>query len=136
WLSMGVRSPSALLAQAGIRARGVRPIDPPFRVPPAIAHAQLVTFTFDPPLDQRLAAMAAAEPEFFEGLVRELLVGGESVVALSIFRNNVDVTLWVAKLIKERHPDVFVILGGPEAIEEPPALLLPWVDAVLGPESA
>jgi hypothetical protein len=135
WLSMGVVVHYALLAQAGLRARVVRPVDPPFFVPRATADASLRTLTFDPPLAERMAAMERAyreAPAFFDGMVDELLAGPEEVVGLSLFRNNADVSLWAAKLLKERRPSAFVVLGGPEAIEEPAALELPWVDAVVG----
>jgi hypothetical protein len=132
---MGVVLHYALLAQAGIRARVVRPLDPPFLVPTGVAHASRVTLTFDPPISERMAAMAREyreSPAFFDNIVDDLLAGSERVVCLSLFRNNVDVSLWIARLVKERRPSTFVVLGGPEAIEEPPALLLPWVDAVVG----
>lgn len=138
WLSMGVVLHAALLGRAGISARVVRPIDPPFFVPEAALHASLVTFTLDPPMDERLSAMdrAAREaPGFFEGMVSELLQGGEQVIGLSIFRNNVDVTLHVAKLLKARKSDLIIVIGGPEAIEDPAALRLPWIDCVLGAEA-
>jgi hypothetical protein len=138
WLSMGVVLHSALLAQAGLRARVVRAIDPPFTVPDVVARASNHTMVFDPSMDERLAAMTAVhakEPRFFEGLVEALLSGGERVVGLCVFRNNVDVTLHVARLLKERAPDRRVVLGGPEAVEEPAALQLPWIDAVAGGDS-
>jgi hypothetical protein len=133
WLSMGVVLHSALLAQAGVRARVVRPLEPPFVVPAAVMRASNVTMTFDPSMDERLATMAAAqaqEPRFFDALVEALLSGGERVIGLSVFRNNVDVTLHVARLVKERAPDRRILIGGPEAVEDPAALRLPWVDAV------
>ena len=83
WLSMGIVVHYALLAEAGIRARVVRPLDAPFSVPRAAAHASLVTFTFDPSVSERMAAMEAAyraEPGFFDALVDELLVGPEEVI--------------------------------------------------------
>ncbi len=134
WLSMGVVLHSALLAQAGIRTRVVRPLDAPFVVPEGVADASLVTFARDPTIDQRLAAMDreyATSPAFFDEMVDELLAGGESVVGLSLFRNNADVSLQVARLLKLRKPEMRVILGGPEAIEEPTSLQLPFVDAVV-----
>lgn len=132
---MGVVLHYALLAQAGIRARVVRPLDPPFLVPTGVAHASRVTLTFDPRIAERMAAMAREyreSPAFFDTIVDDLLAGSERVVCLSLFRNNVDVSLWIARLVKERRPSTYVVLGGPEAIEEPPALQLPWVDAVVG----
>jgi radical SAM superfamily enzyme YgiQ (UPF0313 family) len=138
WLSMGVVVHYALLARAGIRARVVRPIDSPFLVPPSAAHASLVTFTFDPSMDERMAAMENAyrvDPRFFDAMVDELLAGPEEVIGLSLFRNSADVSLWVARLVKERRPACFIVLGGPEAIEEPTALLLPWIDAVIGADA-
>jgi radical SAM superfamily enzyme YgiQ (UPF0313 family) len=132
---MGVVLHHAMLADAGIRARVVRPLDPPFTVPDDVAHASLTTLTFDPPMGARLRAMSDAYdvgPTFFDSIVDDLLVGGERVIGLSVFRNNVDVSLQVAKLVKERRPSAIVVLGGPEAIEAPSDLLLPFVDVVVG----
>ncbi|MFO0551555.1 MAG: radical SAM protein [Polyangiaceae bacterium] len=138
WLSMGVVLHAALLARAGIRARVVRPIDPPFIVPRAVALASDLTFALDPSIEERLAAMERAyreTPSFFDGIVTELLAGGESVVGLSLFRNNADVSFFVARLVKERSPSTLVVLGGPEVIEEPETACLDWVDAVVGADA-
>lgn len=138
WLSMGVVLHAALLGEAGIRARVVRPIDPPFGVPEQVLDASLKTLCFDPSMHERLDAMEDAYrvvPDFFDRIVDELLAGGEDVVALSVFRNNVDVTLQVAKLLKSRRPTLLVVVGGPEAVEAPSELLLPFVDAVVGIEA-
>src|SRR5262245_2338812 len=65
WLATGVVVHAALLAQAGLRARVVRPIDPPFVVPPGVMHASSLTLTFDPSIDARMATMDgeyAADP--------------------------------------------------------------------------
>lgn len=135
WLSMGVVLHHAMLAAAGIIARVVRPLDPPFTVPDDVAHSSLTTLTFDPPMAARLRAMSEAyetSPDFFDHIVDDLLLGGERVIGLSVFRNNVDVSLHVAKLIKERRPSAIVVLGGPEAIEDPAELLLPFIDVVVG----
>lgn len=135
WLSMGVALHAALLERAGMRARVVRPLAPPFDVPETVADASLRTFAFDPPMPARLEAMARAyeaEPAWFDRLVDELLACGAPVVGLSIFRNNVDVSLQIARLAKARDPRVRIVLGGPEAIEDGEALRLPWVDAVVG----
>ena len=135
WLSMGVVLHAALLAEAGIRASILRPLDPPFLVPPSVAHASRLTLTFDPPLGERLQRMDAAArqwPRFFDAIVDELLAGGESVICLSIFRNNVDLTLEVALKLKRKRPSVRIVLGGPEAVEEPAPLCLPFIDAVVG----
>lgn len=135
WLNTGIVLHTALLARAGIRARVVRPLDPPFVVPERVVHASLVTFVFDPPMAERMEAMEQAyreAPGFFEGIVDELLKGTETVIGLSVYRNNVDVSLWIARQIKEKRPSALVILGGPEAVEEPTSLLLPWIDVVVG----
>jgi radical SAM superfamily enzyme YgiQ (UPF0313 family) len=135
WLNMGIVVHAALLAEAGIRPRIVRPLDPPFVVPDIVAHSSLVTFIFDPPLTERLARMEQAHqssPAFFDDMVDTLLTSAEQVIGLSVYRNNVDVTLWVARLLKQRRPSLWIIIGGPEAIEEPAALLVPWVDVVVG----
>lgn len=135
WLAMGVILHAAQLAQAGVRVRVVRPIDPPFAVPRAVLQASMTTFTRDPAAATRRAAMDAAyvdTPAFFDGIVDELLSGAERLVGLSVWRNNVDVALHVARLLKARSPGTFVMLGGPEAIDGPQSLQVPWVDAVIG----
>lgn len=135
WLNTGIVLHTALLARAGIRARVVRPLDPPFVVPERVNHASLVTFVFDPPMTERMDAMAQAyreTPGFFEGIVDDLLAGEETVIGLSVYRNNVDVSLWIAQLIKKKRPSTIVIVGGPEAVEEPTSLMLPWIDVVVG----
>ena len=135
WLATGVVVHAALLAQAGLRVRVVRPIDPPFVVPPGVLEGSLRTLSLDPSIHDRLETMEAeyaADSAFFDGIVDELVAGGERVIGLSVWRNNVDVTIEVAKLLKIRHPRIFVILGGPEAIDDPAVLRLPWIDAVLG----
>lgn len=135
WLNTGIVVHSALLAQSGIRARVVRPLEPPFVVPDMVTHASLQTFIFDPPMTERIDRMEQAyrsSPAFFDEMVDTLLTSSEHVIGLSVYRNNVDATLWVARLLKEKRPHVRIIIGGPEAIEEPATLLLPWVDAVVG----
>lgn len=135
WLSTGLVAARSVLAAAGIRARVVRPFDRVDDVPEAALHASLVTFARDPAMPDRLAAMEAARaeaPSFFDRIVDALLHGPERVVGLSVFRNNVDVSLVVARLLKARRPAAMVVLGGPEAIEDPASLLLPWVDVVVG----
>src|SRR6185369_13514487 len=112
WLATGVVLHAALLAQVGVRARIVRPIDPPFVVPPGVMHASSVTLTCDPSMDARIAAMGdayEADAAFFDGIVDELVAGGERVIGLSVWRSNVDVSLEVAKLLKARDPGISVI---------------------------
>ena len=72
---MGVVLHYALLARAGLRARVVRPLLVRFLVPRGVVHASLVTFTRDPPMDERMSAMEreyGAAPTFFESIVDEL----------------------------------------------------------------
>lgn len=138
WLSMGVVLHATLLKNAGLTVELVRPLAPPFMVPEPVQHASLVTFTFDPPMAERLAAMEradAAAPGFFSGLVDAVLASSPRVLGLSVFRNNVDVALHVARLVKARRPATRVVIGGPEAIEAPRELVLPFVDVVLGAEA-
>lgn len=135
WLNTGIVLHMALLARAGIRARVVRPLEPPFVVPEPVNHASLVTFVFDPPMSERMDAMAQAyreAPAFFDNIVDVLLASSENVIGLSVYRNNVDVSLWIARLLKDKRPSAIVILGGPEAAEEPTSLRLPWIDVVVG----
>lgn len=138
WLSMGVVLHYALLASAGIRARVLRPIDPPFKLPSVIEDGLLATYLFDPTLDERIERIEqlyAACPEPFDDIVKAILAGGERFVGLSVFRNSVDFTLWIARLVKRASPDTFIAIGGPEAIEDPELILLPWVDAVVGADA-
>lgn len=138
WLSMGVVLHFGMLAEAGIRARVVRPIAPPFDVPDGVLQASLTTFVFDPAVEERMAAMEAAyaaSPAFFDDIVDELVRGGEQIIALSVYRNNIDFSLLIAKLVKARRPKGYVVIGGPEAVEDPPASCLDWVDAVVGADA-
>lgn len=138
WLSMGIVVHYAMLAEAGIRARVIRALDRPDATPKGVEDASLFTFLRDPSMDERMAAMDReyrATPAYFDGLVNDLLAGGERVVALCLFRNSVDVGLWVGKLLKQKRSDIFLILGGPEAVEDPESLRVPWADAVVGARS-
>jgi radical SAM superfamily enzyme YgiQ (UPF0313 family) len=135
WIAMGVVLHHAILARAGIRPRVVRLLDHLDSVPRGVLESSMFTFLRDPSMDDRLAAMAreqANTPAFFEGMLDVLLAGPEKIFAFSLWRNNADVSLWLAKLLKERRPSSFVILGGPEPIEETEPYRLPWVDAILG----
>ncbi|MBL8913007.1 MAG: radical SAM protein [Archangium sp.] len=138
WLTMGVVLHATLLRNAGIDVEVLRLLNPPFAVPEPVQHASLVTFTFDPTMDERLELMEradAASPGFFDALVDAALKLSPRIVGLSVFRNNVDVALHLARRIKARSPSTRVIIGGPEAIEAPRELLLPFVDVVLGAEA-
>lgn len=135
WLSNGVVHLSGLLRSAGLRARVLRPRGALGEAPTAVFAAAYRTFLRDPTMAERLDAMARCYDEvpwYFDEIVDALLEGGESVIALSVFRNSVDVTLQVTRLLKARAPSRLVVLGGPEAIEEPEALRLPWIDVVVG----
>jgi len=135
WMSTGIVLLAGLLRREGVAARVVRAVASVGDVPAAVLEASFFTFLRDPTMAQRMDAMErayAGAPAFFDGLLDALLVGPERVFAFSVFRNNVDVSLQVARLLKRRRPDCTVIFGGPEAIEEPEALRLPWVDVVVG----
>jgi tRNA A37 methylthiotransferase MiaB len=135
WLSSGVVLHYGLLSEAGVCARVVRPAAPPFDTPAAVFEATVRTFLFNPSIASRMETMASiysGDPGYFDAMVDELSKGGEKVYGLCAFRNNVDVVLWLARLLKDREPDSFIIIGGPEAVEDPPELCLPWVDAVVG----
>jgi len=135
WMSTGIVFLAGLLRREGVAARVVRAVAAVADVPPAVVEASFATLLGDPPMELRLDAMErcyAAAPAFFDGILEALLAGPEGVFAFSVFRNNVDVSLWVARLLKRRRPGCTVIFGGPEAVEEPEALRLPWVDVVVG----
>lgn len=47
-------------------------------------------------------------------LVEAILAGEPSVVGFSCYLWNIDRTLWIAERLKERRPELLVVLGGPE----------------------
>ena len=138
WLSMGLVVLYDALARVGITSRVIRVLERLDDLPQGVVDASLATYLRDPPIHARLAAMEQAQdaaPGFFDQLLRGLLDGPEQVFALSLFRNNADLSLWVAKLLKQRRPSSFVILGGPETIEDPEPYSQPWVDVVVGTDA-
>ena len=135
WMSTGVVFLAGLLRREGVAARVVRAMAAVGDVPRAVLEASYATYLRDPTMAQRLDAMARAdeaEPAFFAGLLDALLAGPERIFAFSIFRNNADASLHAARLLKQRRPACTVIFGGPEAVEDPEALRLAWVDVVVG----
>ncbi len=48
------------------------------------------------------------------GLVDEILSRDPWMVGFSCYLWNIDRTLWIAKRLKERRPDLLIVLGGPE----------------------
>lgn len=134
WLGAGVVRLWHALRSSGIPVRLVRPLDDLTAIPEEIRLAALETLALDVPLAARLARLRAAaqrHPVLLESILERLLSGETSVVALSVWRTNVDLTLQVCQMIRQRRPEVRIILGGPEAIERRAELRGPWVDAVV-----
>lgn len=134
WLGAGIPLLSALLEQGGMLTRVVRFLDDPYSSPPeVIARATLMHWS-DAPIPERSAAMQAIadrHPDFFELILSRLLAGPERVFGFSVWRINADVVLEVARRLKQRRPDAYIMLGGPEASEAPADLQREWIDAVV-----
>lgn len=134
WLGAGLPLLSGLLAKDGIRARIPRFLVDPYAVPAALTFAAQELQWGYTPLEERLAGMrelARREATFFEGLLDRLTAGGERVFGLSVWRTNVDVVLELARQLRERKPDCFIVLGGPEASESADDVKQDWVDVVV-----
>lgn len=134
WLSMGVPLLSAYLDQAGISSRIVRFNHGPRSAPQEFVDLQSLTLFTNPSVSERLARIrgaAARNPAFFDLLLSRLLAGPELVFGFSTWRMNVDVGLEVARRVKERRPDAFIVFGGPEASTATTDLQQDWVDVVV-----
>jgi hypothetical protein len=134
WLGAGVVRLAHILNDNGVPTRLIRPLADLNAVPEDIRLSSLATLALDVPLATRMARLAEAaaqHPALFAEILDRLLSGGEGVVALSIWRTNVDLTLQVCQMIRQRRPEVRIILGGPEAIERKAILHGPWADAVV-----
>ena len=132
---MGVVLLSGHLREAGLRARVVRPQDPPFSLPKVIEEATERGYLFGRTREARVELMWAEyqkNPGFFEPLVDRILAGGERVIALCAFVNSADVTLVLARIIKQRRPESIIVIGGPDVIEQPQEFLLPGIDVAVG----
>ncbi|HVC92361.1 MAG TPA: radical SAM protein [Pirellulales bacterium] len=64
--------------------------------------------------DIEILAMAAANTLGDQGLVEAILMRGPFLVGFTCYLWNIDRTLWIAARLKERCPDLRVVLGGPE----------------------
>lgn len=134
WLGMGIPLVSALLEQHGISSRIVRFLDDPSDAPEEIGDAGDEVMWGNPPLVERLArirALAEAHADFFELLVSRLLAGPERVFGFSAWRLNADVVIELARRVKERRPDSFIVIGGPEATAFPADFDHEWIDVVV-----
>lgn len=134
WLGAGIPLLSALLEQDGILTRVVRYLDDPYDSPPeVIARASLMHWS-DAPLAERAACMreiAERNAPFFERILSRLLASSERVFGFSVWRINADVVLEVTRQLRERRPDCFIMLGGPEASEATDDLKREWIDVVV-----
>jgi radical SAM superfamily enzyme YgiQ (UPF0313 family) len=134
WLGAGPPLLAALLKKGGIETRIARLLERPYDVPRELYdHGQLLEWTH-PTLEARFswtASFVREHPGFFEGMIQRLLAGGERIIGLSAWRPNVDVVLELARQIKLRAPERFILLGGPEAAESPDDVRQEYVDAVV-----
>lgn len=134
WLPMGIPLIGALLDQVGITSRVVRFQDSPSTPSRDIVDLIYMTLYGDPPLGERLErirAVAVREAAFFDLVLSRLLAGPERVFGLSAWRMNADVTLEVARQLKEQRPDALIVVGGPEASESTSDFFQEWVDVVV-----
>ncbi len=134
WLPMGIPLIGALLEQDGITSRVVRFQDAPSNPPPQIVDLVYDTLYRDPSIDSRLSRIrqiADGDGEFFNLILTRLLAGPERVFGLSAWRMNADVTLEIARRLKEQRPDALVIVGGPEASEGTSDFFQDWIDVVV-----
>jgi hypothetical protein len=133
-LAMGIPLVSALLEQVGITSRIVRFEHFPKNAPPEIIALREATMWGDDTVPERMSRIRAAARRnrpFFDLMLSRLLAGTERVFGFSVWRVNVDVTLELARQLKEHRPEALVILGGPEAGEVPEELELDWIDVVV-----
>lgn len=134
WLGAGIPLLSALLEQGGITTRVVRYLDDPYGSPREVVGRALLMHWADAPIEERAAEMRAIadrNTEFFDLILSRLLAGPERVFGFSVWRINADVVLEVARRLRERRPDAYIMLGGPEASEATPDLRRDWIDAVV-----
>ena len=134
WLGMGIPLVSALLEQHGISSRIVRFLDDPNATPRDICEASEEVMWGNPPLDERLTrirALAETHNDFFDLLVSRLLAGPERVFGFSTWRLNADVVIELARRVKLRRPDAFIVIGGPEATAFPADFHREWIDVVV-----
>jgi hypothetical protein len=134
WVSMGVPLLTGYLDQAGISSRIVRFDHGPRSAPQEFVDLQSLTLFTNPSVSERLARIRAADgrhPAFFDLLLSRLLAGPESVFGFSTWRMNVDVALEVARRVKDRRPDAYIVFGGPEASTATPDLQQDWIDVVV-----
>lgn len=134
WLAMGVVRLAGILEQHGLQVRVTRVLPDWRDLPAAVVEAGFETVSRALPLELRLERARAAvdaQPGLLDTMVDALLAGPERVFGLSVWRNNVDLSLLIAQRLKQRRPHALVLLGGPEAIENGAELRLPWIDAVV-----
>lgn len=135
WLGMGLVLVRGLLHEAGIASRIQRFLDDPTQSPEAVVEASLLTAWKEPALEERLARareIVDTNPEWAQPLLHTLAAAPEPVVGLSVWRHNADVTLEVARRLRELSPDKTIVLGGPEATTNGADLAREWIDVVVG----
>jgi radical SAM superfamily enzyme YgiQ (UPF0313 family) len=134
WLGAGIPVISALLEQAGILTRVVRFLDDPYDSPREVVDRASLMHWSDATIEERAARMreiADRNPDFVELILSRLLASSERVFGFSVWRINVDVVLEITRRLKERRPDAYIMLGGPEASEAPDDLQRDWLDVVI-----
>ncbi|MDH6309693.1 anaerobic magnesium-protoporphyrin IX monomethyl ester cyclase [Dysgonomonas sp. PFB1-18] len=73
--------------------------------------------------------------ENIEKIAQELSDTGSDIIGLSVYIWNVSHTKELVRLLKERNPQLIIVLGGPEVMYEPEYFLENWnIDYVIGGE--
>jgi hypothetical protein len=134
WLPMGIPLITALLDQVGVTSRVVRIQDAPSLPSHDLVELIYETLYRNPSLDLRLhriRTIAERETGFFDLILSRLLAGPERVFGFSVWRMNADITLEVARRLKEHRPEALIVFGGPEVSESASDFYQDWVDVVV-----
>jgi radical SAM superfamily enzyme YgiQ (UPF0313 family) len=125
---------SLLLLQLPIPPPGMGPVEG--NVPLAAAYLKLFARRqgLEKSCDIELLPPALADRLGDQGLIEAILARRPSLVGLTCYMWNVERSLWIAQRLKERRPELKVIVGGPEITADNAWVLQnPAVDyAVLG----
>jgi hypothetical protein len=136
WLIVGLPYLAGILRdEAGIRARIPNVYDDALRLPAELADSGLESHLFDLTPDERRARLMGVIRGYdavIEHLLDTLTSGGENVFGFSTFMMNAEFTIEVTRRLKERRPSCLVMVGGPEAIQDPERFHVPSIDAVVG----
>lgn len=133
-LPFGVLLVHSCLRQAGIPSRVVRAVDAGVDIPaPIVRESMFSVLSSIEPVERARMTGEAAEGcrEYVDAIVDRFVTGRERVIGFSVWQTNVDFTLEICKRIKRRRPEVIIVLGGPQALQEPELVMADEVDAVL-----